>query len=276
LAFSVHKFTFLSKVFTISRSFRKKNNPLRNGIAVAQGSNWKLRGAFMSQPELEFEFDPPEFLRDRTRSPQLPKKFNLLKYVPATVLLVLVAATVGMVALFYGDAVNDMVMVALAKQRKPVVREDTHAVIADAKVLLAKLEERTRSLTERVVSLETNLYRSRAAALGFRNPSIRPISLAAQSLQQLVFNYPVKGDNQLELKILQITNDAIVFEVTGTAPNSQVKAVKIAQPLKVGISVELTQGIRMEGMPHIFMTVLEMPTKDTAIIAIGAKELAQS
>jgi hypothetical protein len=274
LAFSVHKFTFLSKVFTISRSFRKKNNPLRNGIAVAQGSNWKLRGAFMSQPELEFEFDPPEFLRDRTGSPPLPKKFNLLKYVPATVFLVLVAATVGMVSLFYGDAVNDMVMVALAKQRKPVVREDTHAVIADAKVLLAKLEERTRSLTERVVSLETNLYRSRAAALGFRNPSIRPISLAAQSLQQLVFNYPVKGDNQLELKILQITNDAIVFEVTGTAPNSQVKAVKIAQPLKVGISVELTQGIRMEGMPHIFMTVLEMPTKDTAIIAIGAKELA--
>jgi hypothetical protein len=276
LAFSVHKFTFLSKVFTISRSFRKKNNPLRNGIAVAQGSNWKLRGAFMSQPELEFEFDPPEFLRDRTGSPPLPKKFNLLKYVPATVFLALVAATVGMVSLFYGDAVNDMVMVALAKQRKPVVREDTHAVIADAKVLLAKLEERTRSLTERVVSLETNLYRSRAAALGFRNPSIRPISLAAQSLQQLVFNYPVKGDNQLELKILQITNDAIVFEVTGTAPNSQVKAVKIAQPLKVGISVELTQGIRMEGMPHIFMTVLEMPTKDTAIIAIGAKELAQS
>ena len=49
----------------------------------------------MSQPGLEFEFDPPEFLRDRTRSPQLPKKFNLLKYVPATVLLVLVAATVG-------------------------------------------------------------------------------------------------------------------------------------------------------------------------------------
>ena len=230
----------------------------------------------MSQPELEFEFDPPEFLRDRTRSPQLPKKFNLLKYVPATVLLVLVAATVGMVSLFYGDAVNDMVMVALAKQKNPVVREDTHAAIADAKVLLAKLEERTRSLTERVVSLETNLYRSRAAALGFRNPSIRPISLAAQSLQQLVFNYPVKGDNQLELKILQITNDAIVFEVTGTASNSQVKAVKIAQPLKVGISVELTQGIRMEGMPHIFMTVLEMPTKDTAIIAIGAKELAQS
>jgi hypothetical protein len=278
LAFSVHKFTFLSKVFTISRSFRKKNNPLRNGIAVAQGSNWKLRGAFMSQPELEFEFEPPEFLRDQARSPQAAKKFNILKYLTATGLLV--GVTIGiaarsapsLVSLFYGDVKNDVIM----EKKNPLATEDTNTAIADAKVLLAKLEEKTTSLTERIVSLETNLYRSKAAALGFRNPSIRPISLAAQSLQQLVFNYPVKGDNQLELKILQITNDAIVFEVTGTAPNSQVKAVKIAQPLKVGISVELTQGIRMEGMPHIFMTVLEMPTKDTAIIAIGAKELAQS
>lgn len=228
----------------------------------------------MSQPELDFEFDPPDFFSDKARSPQVPKKLHILKHVTAAGLLV--AATTGIVSLFYGYVNNDMVMGALAKKKNPLVTEDTNTALAEARVLLAKLEERTSGLTERVMSLETNLYRSKAAALGFRNPSIRPISLAAQPLQQFVFNYPVKGDNQLELRILQITNDAIVFEVTGTAPNSQVKAVKIAQPLKVGISVELTQGIRMEGMPHIFMTVLEMPTKDTAIIAIGAKELAQS
>ena len=64
--------------------------------------------------------------------------------------------------------------------------------------------------------------------------------------------------------------------MTGTAPNNESKAGKILQPLKVGTSVELTQGFRVEGMPHIFMTVLEIPTKDTAIIAVGAKELAQS
>jgi len=188
----------------------------------------------------------------------------------------LIAATVGIVSLFYGDVTNDISMQALARKKNPLATEGTNTAIADAKVLLTKLEERTKSLAERVASLETNLYRSKAAALGFRNPSIRPISLAAQPPQQFVFNYPVRGENHLELKILQITNDAIVLEVTGTAPNNQVKAVKIAQPLKVGISVELTQGIRMEGMPHIFMTVLEMPSKDTAIIAIGAKELAQS
>jgi len=228
----------------------------------------------MSQPELEFEFDPPEFLSDKARSPQAPKKLNILKHVTAAGLLI--AATVGIVSLFYGHVTNDISMQAPAEKKNPLATEGTNTAIADAKVLLTKLEERTKSLAERVASLETNLYRSKAAALGFRNPSIRPISLAAQPPQQFVFNYPVRGENHLELKILQITNDAIVLEVTGTAPNNQVKAVKIAQPLKVGISVELTQGIRMEGMPHIFMTVLEMPSKDTAIIAIGAKELAQS
>jgi hypothetical protein len=228
----------------------------------------------MSQPELEFEFDPPEFLSDQARSPLAPKKLNILKHVTAAGLLI--AATVGIVSLFYGDVTNDISMQALAKKKNPLATEGTNTAIADAKVLLTKLEERTKSLTERVASLETNLYRSKAAALGFRNPSIRPISLAAQPPQQFVFNYPVRGENHLELRIIQITNDAIVVEVTGTAPNSQVKAVKIAQPLKVGTSVELTQGIRMEGMPHIFMTVLEMPSKDTAIIAVGAKELAQS
>ncbi len=225
----------------------------------------------MSQPEIEFEFDPPEFLRDKAKSLQAPKKLSFLKHVTAAGLLV--AASIGVVSLFYGDVTSEIVMQALAKKKNPSAREGTAS--GDTSILLAKLEEKTNNLTERVASLETNLYRSKAAALGFRNPSIRPISLAAQP-QQFVFNYPVKGENHLELRILQITNDAIVVEVTGTAPNSQVKAVKIAQPLKVGMSVELTQGIRMEGMPHIFMTVLEMPTKDTAIIAVGAKELAQS
>jgi hypothetical protein len=229
----------------------------------------------MSQPpELEFEFDPPEIFQDRARPPQLPKKLNILKYVTAAGLLV--GATVGMVSLFYGDVTHEIAMVALAKKTNPGVSEDTHAAIADAKALLAKLDEKTRSLTERVASLETNLYRSKAAALGFRNPSIRPISLAAQPPQPFVFNYSVKGEIHLELKILQITNESIVFEVTGTAPNAEVKALKVAQPLKVGTSVELTQGIRIEGMPHVFMTVLEMPTKDTAIIAVGAKEMTQS
>jgi hypothetical protein len=228
----------------------------------------------MSQPELEFEFDPPDFLRDKGTSTRASKKLSVLKHVTAA--SVLLAGTIGIVSLFYADVTNDIVMQALGRKKNPLTIESNNTGPVDAKILLAKLEEKTSSLSERVASLEAILYRSKAAALGFKNPSIRPISLAAQPLQPLVFVYPVRGENRLELKILQITKEAIVIEVTGTTPGAEVKAVKVAQPLKVGVSVELTQGIRIEGMPHIFMTVLEMPSKDTAIIAVGAKEVAQS
>jgi hypothetical protein len=187
-----------------------------------------------------------------------------------------VVAIMGVFSL-YGDAKNYITNQDGAKTNVAPPVDDTKAAIADAKALLAKLEQRASSLMERVASIEANLYRSKATALGFKNPAIRPISLASQPPpQQVVFNYQVKKEHRIELKILQITSDAIVFEITGTAASNEFKSVKVAQPLKVGLSIELTQGMTLDGMPHIFMAVLEMPTKDTAIIAVGAKELAQS
>jgi hypothetical protein len=227
----------------------------------------------MSQPGIDFEFDPPEFFRDDPKSSRAPKTPNLLRRRTSGFLL---AAAAGVVLLLlYVNVNGNMVLDVLTKKPNPPMA-DASATVADAQVLLAKLEEKAASLTERVAALESNLYRSKAAALGFKNPSIRPVNLAAQQPQPTSFNYQVKKEHYLELRILQITKEAIVLEVTGTASNNETKAMKILQPLKVGTSVELTQGFRVEGMPHIFMTVLEIPTKDTAIIAVGAKELAQS
>jgi hypothetical protein len=228
----------------------------------------------MSQPGIDFEFDPPEFFRDDSSSSRTRKKLNILRHLTAASLLL--AAALGIVVLLlYANVSSNLVLDVLTKKQTPPVT-DASVALADAQGLLAKLEEKTASLTERVAALESNLYRSKAAALGFKNPSIRPVNLATQQAQPFLFNYQVKKENYLELRILQVTNEAIVLEVTGTALNNDSKAVKVLQPLKVGTSVELTQGFRMEGMPHIFMTVLEIPTKDTAIIAVGAKELAQS
>lgn len=229
----------------------------------------------MSQPGIDFEFDPPEFVRDDPRSTRAPGKLNLLRRVTAAGLLLAAAVAVVLLIFLNANVGSNLVPDILAKKQDlPTV--DAAAAVPDARLLLANLEEKTASLTERIAALESNLYRSKAAALGLKNPSIRPVNLAAQQSQPFVFNYQVKKENYLELRILQITKEAIVLEVTGTASNNESKAVKILQPLKVGTSVELTQGFRVEGMPHIFMTVLEIPTKDTAIIAVGAKELAQS
>ena len=97
----------------------------------------------MSQPEVEFEFDPPEFLSDKARSPQATEKLNILKHMTAAGLLV--AASVGIVSLFYGDVTNDIVMQALARKKPPLATEVSNTAIADAKVLLTNLEERTKS-----------------------------------------------------------------------------------------------------------------------------------
>jgi hypothetical protein len=228
----------------------------------------------MSQPGIDFEFDPPEFVRDDPKASRIPKKLKLLRHLTAAGFLLAAAAGIVLL-LLYANVSSNLVPGILTKKQNPPMA-DASAAVADAQVMLAKLEEKTASLTERIAALESNLYRSKAAALGFKNPSIRPVNLAVQQPQPFVFNYEVRKENYLELRILQITKEAIVLEVTGTAPNNESKAVKILQPLKVGTSIELTQGFRVEGMPHIFMTVLEIPTKDTAILAVGAKELAQS
>jgi len=229
----------------------------------------------MSQPGIDFEFDRPEFVRDDPKPSRTPRKLNLLRSLIAAGFLLAAAVGVFVLISLYPNVSSRLVLDVLAKKQNPPIL-DAATAVADSQLLLAKLEEKTASLTERIAALEANLYRSKAAALGFKNPSIRPVSLAAQQPQHLILNYQLRKENHLELRILQITKEAIVLEVTGTAPNNESKAVKILQPLKVGTSVELTQGFRVEGMPHIFMTVLEIPTKDTAIIAVGAKELAQS
>jgi hypothetical protein len=227
----------------------------------------------MSQPRVDFEFDPPEFVRDDLKPSRTLKTPNLLRRL--TTSLVLSAAAGIVLLLLYANVNGNLVLDILANKQNPPAA-DANAKVADTQVLLAKLEEKAASLAERVAALESNLYRSKAAALGFKNPSIRAVNLAAEQPQPFVFNYQVKKENYLELRILQVTKEAIVLEVTGTAPNNESKAVKLLQPLKLGTSVELTQGFRVEGMPHIFMTVLEIPSKDTAIIVVGAKELAQS
>jgi hypothetical protein len=227
----------------------------------------------MSQPGIDFEFDPPEFVRDDPKSSRALKEPNLLGRLTAGFTLTAAAGIV--LLLLYANVNGNLVLDILAKKQNSQAA-DANAKVADTQVLLAKLEAKAASLAERVAALESNLYRSKAAALGFKNPSIRPLNLAAEQAQPFTFNYQVKKENYLELRILQITKEAIVLEVSGTASNNESKAVKLLQPLKVGTSVELTQGFRVEGMPHIFMTVLEMPSKDTAIIAVGAKELAQS
>ena len=221
----------------------------------------------MSQPELEFEFDPREFLHEEVkRTPPVSKRAVLR---PVAFAGLVVAMIIGVHSL-YGDAKN---YIASTETED---RADREAALANTKALLARVEAKADGLAERVVALEANLYRSKAIALGFKNPAIRPVSLATEISEPWVFNYQFKKENRIELKVVQITKEAIFFEVTQHLASDEVTSVQVTQPLKVGSSVELTQGANGEGVPHIFMTILEIPTQNIAIIAVGSKALAES
>src|SRR4029077_16331589 len=77
LAFSVHNFTFLSKLFRRFLTLSQEKQRLVSWHCRCSVSSWKLRGAVMSQPELEFEFDPPDFLRDAAKSPRATKTLTI-------------------------------------------------------------------------------------------------------------------------------------------------------------------------------------------------------
>lgn len=223
----------------------------------------------MSQPELQFDFELPGFIRD-AKSAQAGHR-KAWKYLRYPVIVGFLAVTVIAVpGLVYK---TEKIQIFAGPLRQAPDVPDTKTTTAEMKALLGSLEEKTTALSNRIASIETNLYRSRAAALGFRNPSIWPISLdGSQQPHQFLFESKDKKPQQFALKILHNTKDAIVFEMTGSVNKAEAKAAKITQPLKVGVPVELTRDMEAEGVRQIYMSVVEIPNKETAIIVVGPKE----
>lgn len=226
----------------------------------------------LSQPELQFDFELPGFIRE-AKSEQARgyrKAWKYLKYpLFAGFLAVTVLAIPGL--LYQTEKVE--IFAGARKQANPRDVGDEKNTIAEIKTLLARLDEKTTVLSNRLASIETNLYRSRAAALGFKNPSIWSVSFAGtQPAQQFVFESKDKKLQQFTLKVLSNSKDAIVFDVIGSVDNAETKAAKITQPLKVGAAVEMTRDIEAQGMRQIYMSVVEIPNKETAIIAVGPRE----
>ena len=225
----------------------------------------------MSQPELKFDFELPGFIRE-AKSEQPRGYRKAWKYLKYPLFAVLLAITVlAMPGLLYKT--EKIEIFAGAPERANPGDADAKKTIAEIKTLLAKLDEKTTALSNRIALIETNLYRSRAAVLGFKNPFIWSVSFdGTQPQQQFVFESRDKKSQQFTLKILSNTKDAVAFEVTGSVDRAEPKTAKITQPLKVGVPVELTRDMEAEGMRQIYMSVVEIPNKETAIIAVGPKE----
>jgi hypothetical protein len=226
----------------------------------------------LSQPEVQFDFELPGFIAD-AKTAQARAHRRIWKYLKYPLLAgFFVVAVVAMPGLLYKTEKVET-FAGAPKRTNPADAADAKKTIAEIKALLARLDEKTTTLTNRIAAIETNLYRSRAAALGFKNPSIWSISFdGSQPPQHFVFESRDKKPQEFTVKILSNTKDAMVLEVTGSMDKAETKAAKVTQPLKVGVPVELTRDLEAEGMRQIYMSVVEIPNKETAIVAVGPKE----
>lgn len=140
---------------------------------------------------------------------------------------------------------------------------------------VSKIYERLASADEKIRSLEKNVYGLKASALGIANPHIQTISLKRN--EQFPSNtVGTEGPTFIGYTIVGVDKNAISIRVdVRNARNNVVQGgVCVVLPLDPGKLQKITAPI--VGMPHLVMTVLEQPTPDTAIIAVGQSEAEPS
>jgi hypothetical protein len=126
-------------------------------------------------------------------------------------------------------------------------------------------------------------YGEKVVAQGYKKDEVKilPVRFSeSQSIVKPLFQEAETASGRLrynlEVALLGATSEEIVLSVSREFGGNDFKNNTVRVPLIVGTAVELTDGIYIQGMPRIFVTVLELPTQETAIVAIGPKELTRS
>jgi hypothetical protein len=140
---------------------------------------------------------------------------------------------------------------------------------------ISKIYERLASADEKILSLEKNVYGFKASALGIANPDIQIITLK-QNEQFPSNSVDTEGPTFIGYTIVGVDKNTVSIRVdVRNARNNVVQGgVCVMLPLDPGKVQRVAPPI--VGMPHLLMTVLEQPTPDTAIIAVGHSEAESS
>ena len=127
--------------------------------------------------------------------------------------------------------------------------------------------------------LATGTYGEKIVAQGYNKNKVKifPVrfsesELPVKSLFQTTEFASGQLQYNLEVTLLRATPEEIVLSVSRAYGRNDFKNNTVRVPLRLGAALELTQEVYIQGMPRIFLTVLEVPTQETAIVAIGPKE----
>jgi hypothetical protein len=129
----------------------------------------------------------------------------------------------------------------------------------------------------------TGTYGEKVVAQGYKKDEVKilPVRFSEpQSAGKLLFQTAEAASGRLqynlEISLIHATREEIVLSVSREFERNDFKNDTVKVPVTLGAALELTEAVYTEGMPRIFLTVLTLPTQDTAIVAIGSKKSARS
>ena len=129
----------------------------------------------------------------------------------------------------------------------------------------------------------TGTYGEKVVAQGYKKDEVKilPVRFSEpQSTGKLLFQTAEATSGRLqynlEITLISATREEIVLSVSREFGHNDFKNDTVKVPVTLGAALELTEAVYIEGMPRIFLTVLALPTQDTAIVAIGSKESTRS
>jgi hypothetical protein len=138
--------------------------------------------------------------------------------------------------------------------------------------LVGKVSGMTDRLTKMEGRFEGFLNRAKALEVGLKDPQILPVAVSPTAPRQRVTSGPEASvPYSLEFGIYEITQDTITFSVGGKVGGTILKDNVVKVPFQIGVPIELTKAIGVAGGPHIFLVVLDLPTKNQAVVAVGPK-----
>ena len=127
----------------------------------------------------------------------------------------------------------------------------------------------------------TGTYGEKAVAQGYRRDEVKilPVSFSrSQFTFKPIFQAEETASGRLqynlEVTLIRATREEIVLSVIRKFGSNDFANNTVKVPLIPGATFELTKEVYVEGMPRIFATTLELPTQETAIVAVGPKNSA--
>lgn len=146
---------------------------------------------------------------------------------------------------------------------------------------LARLEASFKGLDRRIELLEKPHYESKAKALGFKNPQIIAASLQAEAKFEskirtgtglVLWQYTVLSYNPAR-KELTLSVDVDMQGKVGTITGGIFQNNLIKMTVEVGTVKPVPMPFHIEGVnfPKVYVQVLEIPSINRAILAIGEK-----